>query len=74
MGVANGATANFNSGTLGAAGTKELSLYGDGTINVAANTSMTGALNAGGHRRYIESYGCDCRYGSMTGAVGARRA
>ncbi len=74
MKVAGGTTAKFNSGTLGAAGNKgAIDFTGDGTINVAANTSVTGALTnngAGAQLGTLNLYGATAGTDQWNGQVG----
>ena len=71
-------TANFNSGTLGAAGNKAaIDFTGDGIINVAANTSVTGALTnnvAGEQTGTLNLSGAAAGVDQWTGQVGTSNA
>ena len=71
-------TVNFNSGTLGAAGNKAaIDFTGDGIINVAANTSVTGALTnnaAGAQSGTLNLSGAAAGVDQWTGQVGTSNA
>ena len=73
MKVATG-TVNFNSGTLGAAGNAAaIDFTGDGTINVAASTSVTGALTndaIGAQKGTLNLYGATAGTDQWNGQVG----